>query len=146
MSGLIRFEPNHHTGNGYNSKPNWRTATTENLSCYQNLTGQLLCKIAIPNHSLACRDPHCTNSDHLSDLHMFYAGIVSSLKQAAGMSTPATKARNLNEVPGWNDQVRDLHNIARDAFKLWIVHSKPRYGPIFDLYISSQIQISLKVL
>ncbi len=30
-----------------------------------------------------------------------------------------------HNTPGWNEYVKDAHSEARDAFKLWILSSKP---------------------
>ena len=35
-------------------------------------------------------------------------------------------------IAGWNDFVADKHDLARDAFKEWVVHGKPKNNFIFE--------------
>ena len=44
-----------------------------------------------------------------------------------------TNRRNgTHSVPGWNEHVNELHNIARQSFMEWIVDAKPKHGAVFD--------------
>ena len=46
-----------------------------------------------------------------------------------------TNRRNgTHSVPGWNEHVNELHNIARQSFVEWIVDGKPKHGrpTVFD--------------
>ena len=44
-----------------------------------------------------------------------------------------TNRRNgTHSVPGWNEHVNELHNIARQSFLEWIVEGKPKHGTVFD--------------
>ena len=36
-------------------------------------------------------------------------------------------------TPDWNDQVKKLHEAARDAYLLWKHSGKPRQGVVYDI-------------
>ena len=42
------------------------------------------------------------------------------------------RRNNTHSIPGWNEHVDELHNIARQSFVEWIVHGKPKHGTVFD--------------
>ena len=64
-----------------------------------------------------------------------YYNIVNWLHSAASDSIPSSKSnclRDQNITPGWNDFIKAAQSEARDAFKVWIRSSKPRYGQVFE--------------
>ena len=54
---------------------------------------------------------------------------------------PQTKA--FIQVPSWNDVCADLHQLARDAFKLWCMNGKPRCGPIYHTMKTTRAHFKL---
>ena len=88
----------------------------------------------MPVDALKCRDSNCNNIEHIYGLQSLYSDIVTSLTSAAHNSIPTTSVgKGFNIVPGWNEQVRNFHNTARDAFKLWAANGRPRTGPLYEL-------------
>ena len=43
-------------------------------------------------------------------------------------------------VPGWNEQVKELHSAARDAYWIWREIDKPREGDVYNLMKLSRIK------
>ena len=50
-----------------------------------------------------------------------------------------------HNTPGWNEYVKDAHSEARDAFKLWILSSKPRQGDVFQSMKQSRARFKFKL-
>ena len=61
-----------------------------------------------------------------------YASIVSALKKCshAFVSTGKHTVKDFI-VPGWNEQVQELHDAARNAYLTWREIGKPRQGDVF---------------
>ena len=43
-------------------------------------------------------------------------------------------------IPGWNEVCGEIHDQARDAFQLWRLNGKPRFGPLCDIMRSTRSQ------
>ena len=39
---------------------------------------------------------------------------------------------NLFQTAGWNDIVKESHEVARSDFKFWCSHGKPRHGYVYE--------------
>ena len=51
-----------------------------------------------------------------------------------GNNCACTNRRNdTHSIPGWNEHVDELHNIARQSFMEWIVDGKPKHGAVLIL-------------
>ena len=50
-----------------------------------------------------------------------------------------------HNTPGWNEYVKYAHSEARDAFKLWILSSKPRQGDVFQSMKQSRARFKFKL-
>ena len=50
-----------------------------------------------------------------------------------------------HNTPGWNEYVKDAHSETRDAFKLWILSSKPRQGDVFQYMTQSRARFKFKL-
>ena len=48
-------------------------------------------------------------------------------------------------TPGWNEYVKDAHSETRDAFKLWVLSSKPRHGDVFQSMKQSRARFKFKL-
>jgi exonuclease III len=122
-----------------NSKPsvkqqgtvNWAKVSEEDTQQYTADTDYYLSCISIPTDAMLCTDPHCEVSSHVNDIDELYNCIVNALTNA---SDNLIKERhgNYKHVPGWNDYVKDLHHIARDAYLLWRDNGKSKTGAVFD--------------
>ena len=108
---------------------NWKTATEYKLNEYET-TDRELSDIAIPLTAINCRDKSCAT--HEIDINNFYNNIIDCLRTSADICIPNNKFRSHHNVPGWNDFVKDYHNVARDNFKVWVSHGKPRQCHIYN--------------
>lgn len=71
-----------------------------------------------------CRDPrHYDTITNLSE-------VITQCMVEAGRCVFGTTRKKWQQVPGWNEFVRDAHSVARVAFLEWRNHGSPRYGPL----------------
>ena len=96
----------------------WHLASEEDKHKYYNCTHRLLSDIEIPIKALYCKDSNCAN--HNIGLESFYNQIVSAMKLATQKCIPTTKSSaKFKVIPGWNEYVKEHHDIARNALHLW---------------------------
>ena len=80
-----------------------------------------------------------------------YSDFVKCLHCAASGVIPTTRCKCVSDehnTPGWNEYVKDAHSEAiyyRDAFKLWILSSKPRHGDVFQSMKQSRARFKFKL-
>ena len=105
---------------------------------YKATTHRLLSDITIPIDAIHCTDTNC--SLHKADIECFYDNIVYSLNKSADICLKTSKCSSSanHNVPGWNDYVKDQHNLARDAFLLWCNSGKPRQGVLYKDMVSER--------
>ncbi len=111
----------------------WKKATPTQLQAYRDDTEVKLGNINVPLHMSQCRNAKCKSEQHVKELLLLYSEIIDVLADSGTDNIPSGKNRDYKHIPGWNDVIKDVHNQARDAFKLWCVNNKPRQGPIYEL-------------
>ena len=121
-----------HTNVSHKCKIDWSRLKESNLAEYYSQTDNFLKQVNIPVEALACRNVNCTHNDHVSAINDFYNDITQCLKSASEPFLNSKKKKGVH-VPGWNEYVKELHNVARDTFLVWKENGKPRFGPIFEL-------------
>ena len=107
---------------------NWVKCSDTDIINNKATTHILLSDITIPIDAIHCTDTNC--SLHTANIECFYDNIVYSLNKSADICLKTSKCSSSanHNVPGWNDYVKDQHNLARDAFLLWRNSGKPRQG------------------
>ena len=116
----------------------WDKINDDDRAKYCDLSDANLLRIPIPHDALRCIDANCTNVNHRNDLNKFYDNITESMSKASKAifdnKCAGTNRRNCtHSVPGWNEHVNELHNIARQSFLEWIVEGKPKHGRVLCL-------------
>lgn len=116
-------------------KCNWQKASDNDIQRYCEMTKHHLGFIDIPVTTLTCQDIHCNVAAHKQDIDTFYNDICHALLRCGDCCIGKSKSRqsDIKIIPGWNDQVKDLHSEARDAYILWRDLGKPRSGPACQL-------------
>lgn len=77
-----------------------------------------------------CKNAMCELDSHIHDIDVLYNEIVDTLVK----SCPKKKvSKKHNNVPGWNDYVKEWHDASRNSFLLWVDSKKPRSGPVYDI-------------
>ena len=47
---------------------------------------------------------------------------------------------HIHDIQGWNDDVKDMHAAARDAYLIWILYVRARQGVLYDLMRRSMVK------
>ena len=107
--------------------PNWQSCDNDTLALYNGKLDVLLRSIKVLLHLFT--QNMSTIEPHKADIDMFYNNIILYMQSAVKEAIPHNKARkgisDFN-IPGWNEYIADKHEIARDAFKQWMIHGKPK--------------------
>ena len=75
---------------------------------------------------------NCGISSHKSDIDFLYKQICDVLHTSGKTCIPSSKIDCYKEhiVPGFNEHVKELYDIARHDFVMWRSAGKPRFGEI----------------
>ena len=90
---------------------------------------------AVRERLYVARSPRAMTQGHIHNIASLYSDIVNCLHCAVSGVIPTTRCNCVSDehnTPGWNEYVKDAHSEARDAFKLWVLSSKPRQGDVFQ--------------
>lgn len=114
-------------------KVNWSQVNEEMKHNYNVMTKQLLADVFLPTSILQCTDNNCTDQVHLNEIDKTYDSIIDKLKTAS-KTCLGSKAniRKQNVVPGWNEYVKQYHDIAKEKYIIWCQSGKPREGVIAE--------------
>ena len=76
---------------------------------------------------IKCNNPNCEISSHISDIDFLYKQMCDALHTASKKCIPSSKIDCYKEhiVPGFNEHVKELHDIARHDFVMWRSAGKP---------------------
>ena len=86
---------------------------------------------------MKCANPSCLQANHGTDVDNLYDAIIKVLSES---SEKLVKYKLISRTftPGWNDQVKELHEAARYAYLLWKHSGKPRQGVVYDIMKQSR--------
>ena len=105
----------------------WKSVSDSVVKRYYVQSGELLYNITSPCHILHCTNPQCLS--HMNNIDVLDNDIVKC-NNALFRCTPSKSVNYLKQIHGWNDLVRDSRELARQSFNIWVVHDKPRFGPL----------------
>ncbi len=79
-----------------------------------------------------------------SSIDYFYDSLITCIKQAVSSCIPHNVTVNSSHnIPGWNDYVREKHDVARQAFLAWRQCGSQRQGAEYLLMQKSRAQFKL---
>ena len=113
---------------GLNRITDWDNASDNDLQYYSNLTDEKLSNLCWSYNVLYCTDIKCTNSNHIDALNAMYNDVTDCLRECGYEAIGTKSFKHYKCVPGWNDYVKEHHQVARDAFIMWRDQGKPRQG------------------
>ena len=108
----------------------WENLTTNELVRYYNETENHLIDIN-NNYNIECSDPNCGNVEHRALLSGFYRNIVEKIFECTTVLMPSNR-RKRNVRPGWNEYVKESHEICLEADKRWRDSGKPPQGNLME--------------
>ena len=115
------------------STPNWQACDNGTLVLYNEKLDFLLQSVEVPVHLYT--DNNMSTGESNAAIDLFYNNIINCMQSAVNDAIPHTSNNNGNSeynIPGWNEFVADKHDLARDAFKEWVIHGKPKNDLIFE--------------
>ena len=86
-----------------------------------------------------CFDVNCRNETHIRLINEQYSNSKALLLDSTDEYRVLGKPK-FHIVPGWNDQVKVVHTIAREKFLLWRNNGKPIVGELHDAMKTSRSQ------
>ena len=97
------------------------------------MTELFINRIQIPVNSLDCRNVNCKDDNHITQINLFYNHICKCLTDASKTVFGLKSNKSFNVRPGFNEHVKNLHEIARKRFVAWREANKPRdpNNPLF---------------
>ena len=104
----------------------WDSFDAIKLRQYSLMSDIYLSKLIIPVDALECRNVDCNNKSHNSQIKQFYDNICKCLTDASSTVFREVLKRTFNCRPGFNEHVKELHEIARKRFVAWREANKPR--------------------
>ena len=90
------------------------------------------------NESFLCPNSNCSSVEHKKALDEAYKFFVNCLKQHSNEYTISRRELKFKQLPGWNDECKTLHTIARQIFSCWMAEGKIRYGYLYERMKSSR--------
>ncbi len=122
---------------------NWMEVTDRQVQDYEKMTESLLSDVELPYDVLKCTNPNCKDLSHVKCLNEMYDNIIMSLKTASNLCIPHKAKARFVPVPGWNDFVKEKYHFAKHMHSLWVTHSKPKSGPVYDMMRTSRAKFKL---
>ena len=99
-----------------------------NKEKYEIKTEIKLKEIELPVEAILCKNHmHCNNPSHLHQIETFANNITNALIQSGEKVIHETSKKSQN-IPGWNEFVKDFHESAREKYLFWVNLGKPRNG------------------
>ena len=104
----------------------------------QNIEDAITSSNLISSQLFCCFDLNCKNVEHIHCIDQTFAALKDVLLQATADFTVLKKNKNFKIVPGWNDEVKEVHADARKKFLKWKENGKPLNGSLYDEMLSSR--------
>ena len=110
----------------------WDNLTPFALERYKRQTEIGLNLVNIPE-GVKCTNPNCQTRSHVNDIDEFYDCIFSVLTECSDGLSNMNSDSHIHDIQGWNDDVKDMHAAARDAYLIWKLSDRARHGVFYDL-------------
>ena len=124
--------------------PNFEKANLQELDKYRNMLEINLRNIGTPAGLEDCTNCKCKQDKHKEESDNLILDILIRMIEASYLSIPLTGSAKPNgrktQIPGWNNECRNLRQESKYAYRVWIAAGKPNNG---DIYASKQRAHSL---
>ena len=127
------------------AKVNWKSVTPHQKNALNEIIEERLLKIHIPNCITECihipncitecihipncitecRNVHCRNKNHVEAIDLHICTFLGCINDSVKDCLPQTSGRNKKSIPGWNDEVKPVHEEAMFWHSLWVSAGKP---------------------
>ena len=111
---------------------NWNRMTSRDREIIkQFIDSEIMKKKLLDSHSLSCLDLNCSHKNHRIEMLHIFESIKCILLEATD-KFKFTNEKRFKVIPGWNDNVKHLHQIARESFLLWKERGRPPHGQFVE--------------
>ena len=126
-------------------KINWDKFDAVKLREFSLMSDIHLSRLLIPNEALECRNTKCSDENHIFQVKTLYENLCKCLTNASNDVFGKSKKNNYDCKPGFNDYVKDLHEVARKRLGAWRDANQPRdpSNPFFKDMIISKARFKL---
>ena len=123
----------------------WDSYDAIKLREYSLMSDINISRLYIPITALECRNVNCNNKMHITQIKQLYDNISKCLTDASSTVFGVKSKRTFNCRPGFNEHVKELHDIARKRFVAWREADKPRdtNNPFFREMNSARAKFKL---
>jgi hypothetical protein len=123
----------------------WDSYDAVKLREYSLMSDININRLQIPIIAQECRNVNCSNENHIAQIKQLYDNICKSLTDASSTVFGVKSKRTFNCRPGFNEHVKELHDIARKRFVAWREADKPRdtNNPLFREMNSARAKFKL---
>ena len=105
------------SGRNRNDFIDWKTARVHDYDKFDAKSSKYLSNVDVSVSLFNCTDQACKL--HEGEIDRLYGDITKSLNMAANISIPRRKSGTRQQTAGWNEIVKESHEVARSDFKLW---------------------------
>ena len=105
---------------------NWDKYDSIKLREFSLMSDIYVSCLTIPDASLECRNINCKDENHIVQIKQLYDKMCKCLIDASKSVFGVKSNRSFCIKPGFNEHVKELHEIARKRFVAWREAGKPR--------------------
>ena len=106
----------------------WKKFKFDKIIKYQRNVCEILSEIS----SCLCQEPNCSNIEHKLQIERAYDNL-TSIPLSASAEFRHSKKKKFIPVPGWNEECKKSHAVARDRFLNWNNMGRPKTGHEYDM-------------
>ena len=115
----------------------WEKITNVKKLEYCHMLDEKLHDIALELVSFSCSINKCPNRKHKKRIGALYDQVIKIIQESSDNTLLTRSYQNRKRLPGWNDHVREQHNNAVEAYKMWRQLGNPNIGLEYDLMQST---------
>ena len=108
-----------------------KIAESDKMYITKDINRMILERGILHCEALSCCNLGCQNHCHLQSIEKTFSDLKMILRESTAEFCFSERPR-FKIIPGWNDEVKQFHTIARRSFLLWKDRGKPLNGPIHD--------------
>ena len=125
-----------------NPRIKWENVSADQREEYYKNTEAELSKIPLDHGLILCDNVKCSDPSHRQAIDIMYQCITNALSGSSEfmLKKAGTKQK---QVPGWNEVVKEAHQLARESFLCWRSRGSPRQGFVFQQMKTHRAQFKL---
>lgn len=129
-----------------NRRIQWDALPLNTITLYKGRTDVGFNNVTIPK-GVKCMNSACQQCNHNTDIDILYEDICNVLDESSDLLKKGSCTDEKYNIRGWNDHVKELHKLSREAYLTWKHSGKPRYGVEYGImkHTRSKFKQALKL-